>query len=794
MKPKRLAALGVFVLILAAGFWAAFTFVENEKLLDLVVAVAGTLLVAPLLWAGRILAENIRSTGDEASELLAKAAEALAKDASALYRKRQGNRRLDPTERPVPVRWAWAHHEGVGLPEAVVGPGAGVGTPSFAVLPDAEAASPDTLNEGELDDLFHVYAGIQTGRMVVLGELGAGKSAAAVLLAVKALAHREDIREPANREQAPVPVLLTPYGWNPERQTAQEWLAERLVSDFKSFRGRRFDPRTPARLIDEGRIAVFLDGFDEIDTRKRVAALEALHGLSRQVRVVIFSRSEEFIQALHAQPLSGAAVLELQPVAAETAADCFADWQTAGLPPRLRERLAEHLWAHPDGVLGQALSTPLMLTLLRDAFRGMDAAEATEVVDKLLSPSEFTSAEEINDYLLDRVLPAAYPPSRPGAPTPYTRDQAERWLRLIAARMTAHGTPELAWWQMHEWASASWRIAGGVVGGGLAAGLAAALVSWFTDDLGERTVIGFLPASAVGGVLGLATAIVTERRATHVNFPGGSGETRFNLGMGLMAGLAVGSAVALTVGPASGPAAAATVGLAAALTAGTATGRAAGGDGVPPPHFTTDPNAKPAERFLGRLIAGIQAGLGAGIPAGLAGGIPLGLAQGLQRGLGVGLAIGFAYVLAFGLLDGFTRITPDQDSPVGPLSVWDQDRRHGLATGVVFGLAMGFAAGLTDALATARHDPLSVAVPVGLITGVVIGVVTGTAAGLTVSNSWRTAVVFVQLWAQGVVPLRAMRFLDDACKRQVLRETGPTYQFRHTRLRDRLTALAADQG
>ncbi|GLP67146.1 hypothetical protein TUSST3_37680 [Streptomyces sp. TUS-ST3] len=53
--------------------------------------------------------------------------------------------------------------------------------------------------------------------------------------------------------------------------------------------------------------------------------------------------------------------------------------------------------------------------------------------------------------------------------------------------------------------------------------------------------------------------------------------------------------------------------------------------------------------------------------------------------------------------------------------------------------------------------------------------------------------MFVQLWAQGVVPLRAMHFLDDACERQVLRETGPTHRFRYTRLRDRLTALAADQ-
>lgn len=89
---------------------------------------------------------------------------------------------------------------------------------------------------------------------------------------------------------------------------------------------------------------------------------------------------------------------------------------------------------------------------------------------------------------------------------------------------------------------------------------------------------------------------------------------------------------------------------------------------------------------------GLPAGLATGVPAGLAGGIPLGLAQGARRGLVVGLAIGIAYVLAFGLLDGFARIAPNADSPVGPKSAWNEDRKHSLSTGLVFGLAMGFAA------------------------------------------------------------------------------------------------------
>ncbi|MBE1596743.1 hypothetical protein H4687_002872 [Streptomyces stelliscabiei] len=46
--------------------------------------------------------------------------------------------------------------------------------------------------------------------------------------------------------------------------------------------------------------------------------------------------------------------------------------------------------------------------------------------------------------------------------------------------------------------------------------------------------------------------------------------------------------------------------------------------------------------------------------------------------------------------------------------------------------------------------------------------------------------MFVQLWAKRVLPLRAMRFLDDACRLEVLREAGPYYEFRHARLQDYL--------
>ncbi|GAA3979816.1 hypothetical protein [Streptomyces plumbiresistens] len=776
--------MGAFALLVAAGFSVILAFVDSEKLVALVSGAAAELLGALVLGIWALLMDG-SVAADDSPRSSAQAADALAREAVELYDQRQRARNLVEHE-PVPVRWVWSRHQVFGRPEDVIHPEHGVGSPRFAVLPNAEPASPAMLAEGGLSELFNVYAGVRSGRVVVLGEPGSGKSAAAVLTVLKAAQERQGIEDERERERVPVPVLLTPKGWNPKIQRVQDWLADRLVSDFKALRAPSLSTRTPAQLISEHRIALFLDGFDDIDAEQLDAALLALRELSESIRLVIFSRNEQFTQAAQIRRLPRAAVLELQPVPAGVAADCLSAWQPDGVHLHLRQPLAERVREEPDGVLARALRTPLMLTLLRDAFPHGEIDGFPALVEELLTPGRFRTPEDIHDRLLKQILHRAYPPDRPNAPTPYTLDQAQRWLGRIAQRMTSDEAQELAWWRMHEWASAAWRILAGIAGGGLAAGLIAALVGRFTNELGERTVIGVFPAAVAGAVLGLATGIVTERRAAHVSLLRGSARASFNAGMGLMSGLAVGSAVALTVGPASGPVAAVIAAPVAALTAGIGTGFAAGLLDLTPPRATTSSQASPLKRFLGRLVVGLPAGLATGVPAGLAGGIPLGLAQGTRRGLVVGLAIGIAYVLAFGLLDGFARIAPNADSPVGPKSAWNEDRKHSLSTGVVFGLAMGFAAGLTDSLATARHDPLGVAIPVGLITGVVVGVVTGTAAGLTVSNSWRTMVVFVQLWVLRVLPLRAMRFLEDARERDVLRETGPFYEFRHARLKDYL--------
>jgi hypothetical protein len=50
----------------------------------------------------------------------------------------------------------------------------------------------------------------------------------------------------------------------------------------------------------------------------------------------------------------------------------------------------------------------------------------------------------------------------------------------------------------------------------------------------------------------------------------------------------------------------------------------------------------------------------------------------------------------------------------------------------------------------------------------------------------RYLVTMAALRGRKRIPLRLLRFLDDAHRLGILRQTGPVYQFRHAKLQDRL--------
>jgi hypothetical protein len=217
---------------------------------------------------------------------------------------------------PIPVGWSLSNLPVAGPVEAAIGdPGV---APAFPPLPGQTRVSEEQLRAGGgRGELFAVYAGIASGRVVVVGAPGAGKSGTAILLLLDALEHRNGVDD-NDRVRVPVPVLLTAHGWDPTTCAVQDWLAIRLAASYPLFQHRGGQAEAAA-LVGAGAVTLILDGLDEMDGAWRPAALQALS--DAPFRVVVLARSQEMVQAAGVTWLAGAIALELRDVTGPQAAD-----------------------------------------------------------------------------------------------------------------------------------------------------------------------------------------------------------------------------------------------------------------------------------------------------------------------------------------------------------------------------------------------------------------------------------------------------------------------------------------
>jgi hypothetical protein len=208
--------------------------------------------------------------------------------------------------------------------------------------------------------------------------------------------------------------------------------------------------------------------------------------------------------------------------------------------------------------------------------------------------------------------------------------------------------------------------------------------------------------------------------------------------------------------------------------------------------------------------AGLAIGLAFGLLFGLIG-LLIGLTEGLLYGLlglGLGLLLGLAVGLVGGLvvgvpigLVGVWRVPLATMSDVTPRLVYQKDVRSHLLSGLMVGLATGI---VVCFLAVLVALPVAVAflfiegritlvpfgvallfgwawiglaLPLGLASGLVSGFRAGAAPSLLFTE--------LALWPRGR-RVRFMPLLETALARQVLRQAGAVYQFRHADLQDRL--------
>ncbi|MDL4818683.1 hypothetical protein [Actinomadura opuntiae] len=593
------------------------------------------------------------------------------------------------------------------------------------------------------------------------------------------------------RWQVPVPVLLTADSWNPQHQSLRTWLADQLAVRYGFLTSDAYGSDAAGQLAARGKIALFLEGLDQMDAGLRQAALQQLTS-EHAIRTVVMSRPRQYAAAAAAVPLSGALVIELMPVPLQDALE-YLQRRQYGPAEHMTAAVVQHLQQHPDSPLAQALDSPLSLTLLRADPHANQA---------LLTRAGVHTRREVEDLLLDCLIPRAYSAERPEG---LTAEQERPWqtridatrtvLELIAARMTETGTTSLAWWRMHYWKPARWRI-----GANTAAGIIMGAIGMLVfGPIGKYTVNGHTGlrfgtkygafmglcfgslAGAISEVRDLRPARLTRLDKVLEHCPermkrrwpqlgsAASALASFNPAIALL----IFTAMIMAVGNQGGwPILGHLLfGVPAGLVAAGVTGRAAARERL-----------RPIGRSRWIILRPTRADLLAAVSTGLPIGLTYALTKTTEFGLWAGLFTGFT----FGLMTAVARPISNPDTPATPFTHDRDDRRRARRTALVVAVPIGVALGWQNGLA---HGPLAgITATLGLATIISLGCMAA------LSDSWRTTLAFTQLHLHGrwqrfrgdqnatVFPLHGIRFLKDACAKEVMRNSGPFLTFRHTQL------------
>ncbi|MEV0703297.1 hypothetical protein AB0I53_36000 [Saccharopolyspora sp. NPDC050389] len=203
------------------------------------------------------------------------------------------------------------------------------------------------------------------------------------------------------------------------------------------------------------RVALFLDGLDEMLPAIQGAALNSIDREAAGLKIVLTSHPAEYQAALAGGRLYGAAVIDVLPVDVKDAT-AFMLAEQLGEDRRAWQQVTDHLRDYPDSVAARTLTTPLALSLARDAYTQKDSNPAD-----LLDTGTHPDPDALLQHLLARSLTLAYPDSAEHA-------HATRWLSWIAEHMGS--SRDLRWWDIPTW-TPRWQLLLGL-GAGVAVGVA----------------------------------------------------------------------------------------------------------------------------------------------------------------------------------------------------------------------------------------------------------------------------------------------------------------------------------
>jgi hypothetical protein len=576
---------------------------------------------------------------------------------------------------------------------------------------------------------------------------------------------------------------------------------------------------------------------------------EAFVGPKRPLRLVMSCRTDDYKKAAGRpeagrRPLASAAAIELHALDPDKVSSYLGDrtdprWRTVNVK---LSRL--------DGsYLARALNSPLYASLASAIYNAGTAVARGDVRDPA-KLCDLPNAESIHNHLLDEFVPAMYAKDRKaeeddeddeddlgieaetqvqgeGESGPPPRLPAEHWLMILADYLTngreKHAT-NLEWWDLKGLAP-RWLVPGII---GTVCGIATAVAAITGTHVGVGIGIGFGIGMLIAIAIGLSVFWLHHRwdkrrvrlgKMDRKEFRARYRKRRPGPGMaGGMIGAVIGSLAAGVAGKYH-------IGHEAALFSGLPEGLGmAIGAGA-----STDFVGGLAGTMVGAFVGGCLAAVGLGLPAGLVNGSGVGLAAalaivtvgrqapsdklpqwdkeiGIPGGLIIGAVVGLIagreegvpYGIAFGIIlavfaalpfglrhrdENLRRVPSPGEALTRDLQAF---RLTALSAGLAAGAAGFLGGSMTSIFEVHGKANWSAVVGDGLGIGVAAGLVIGLTFGFYHAASPEFRIISWWLAIRGKAPWRFKRFLDEAYKLTVLRQSGASYQFRHVELQDRL--------
>lgn len=253
--------------------------------------------------------------------------------------------------------------------------------------------------------IIDFFDNLGAGRtFLILGESGSGKTTALLELTRELLTRTKDVNNP-------IPVFFYLSTWVDKNITIEDWLIEKLQTEYK------IPAKTGKFLIEQEKLILLLDSLDEVKAEFQKSCLEALKVFHQDNRseIVISSRIRNY-KSLYKN-------LNFQSAVCLRSLTLNKINEYINLNQEGDDLIALKTLIEEDKVMQELANSPLMLYMMVQAYRGLPPEDLPRT-----GIFEERQKKLFNDYI-EKMF------ERKGLRRAYSKEQVIRWLIWLAKGM-----------------------------------------------------------------------------------------------------------------------------------------------------------------------------------------------------------------------------------------------------------------------------------------------------------------------------------------------------------------------